>query len=84
MDSGANGDTSHSEGRIRVVGGNSEAQQAKTWLTDRSRTPARSVAEATKQLEQGLKDFEAESAAYVICAALAWTPATTPSGTSAG
>lgn len=30
LESGANGDTSHSEGRIRVVSRNSEAQQAKT------------------------------------------------------
>jgi hypothetical protein len=71
LDSGANGDTSHSEGRIRVVSSNSEAQQAKTLAHEIGHALLHDPGvEATKDLERGLKELEAESAAYVICAAL--------------
>ena len=71
LDSGANGDTTHSSGLIRVVSANSEAQQAKTLaheighalLHDPESVP-------TKDLTRGLKELEAESTAYVICTAL--------------
>ena len=71
LDSGANGDTSHSEGRIRVVSSNSDAQQAKTLAHEIGHALLHDPGtEATKDLERGLKELEAESAAYVICAAL--------------
>ena len=71
LESGANGDTSHSEGRIRVVSTNSEAQQAKTLAHEIGHALLHDpVAEATKDLERGLKELEAESTAYVICTAL--------------
>jgi hypothetical protein len=71
LESGANGDTNHAEGLIRVVSANSEAQQTKTL--------AHEIAHAllhdpelvsTKDLSRGLKELEAESTAYVICTAL--------------
>jgi antirestriction protein ArdC len=71
LDSGANGDTSHSEGRIRVVSSNSEAQQAKTLAHEIGHALLHDPGvEATKDLERGLKELEAESTAYVICTAL--------------
>ncbi|MFI4971083.1 MAG: pentapeptide repeat-containing protein [Hyphomicrobiales bacterium] len=71
LDSGANGDTSHSEGRIRVVSSNSRAQQAKTLAHEIGHALLHDPeAEATKELARGLQELEAESAAYVICAAL--------------
>jgi antirestriction protein ArdC len=71
LDSGANGDTTHSEGRIRVVSSNSEAQQAKTLAHEIGHALLHDPGvEATKDLERGLKELEAESAAYVICTAL--------------
>jgi hypothetical protein len=71
LDSGANGDTSHSEGRIRVVSSNSEAQQAKTLAHEIGHALLHDPdVEATKDLERGLKELEAESTAYVICTAL--------------
>jgi hypothetical protein len=71
LDSGANGDTSHSEGRIRVVSCNSEAQQAKTLAHEIGHALLHDPGvEATKYLERGLKELEAESTAYVICTAL--------------
>jgi hypothetical protein len=71
LDSGANGDTSHSEGRIRVVSSNSEAQQAKTLAHEIGHALLHDpVVEVTKELARGLKELEAESAAYVICTAL--------------
>jgi hypothetical protein len=71
LESGANGDTSHSEGRIRVVSSNSEAQQAKTLAHEIGHALLHDPGvEATKDLERGLKELEAESAAYVICTAL--------------
>ncbi|MFI5034995.1 MAG: pentapeptide repeat-containing protein [Acidimicrobiales bacterium] len=69
--SGANGDTSHSEGRIRVVSSNSEAQRAKTLAHEIGHALLHDPGvEATKELARGLKELEAESTAYVICAAL--------------
>jgi hypothetical protein len=71
LDSGANGDTSHSEGRIRVVSSNSDAQQAKTLAHEIGHALLHDPGvEATKELARGLKELEAESAAYVICTAL--------------
>jgi len=71
LDSGANGDTSHSEGRIRVVSSNSGAQQAKTLAHEIGHALLHDPeAEATKELARGLQELEAESTAYVICAAL--------------
>ena len=71
LDSGANGDTTHSQGRIRVVASNSDAQQAKTLAHEIGHALLHDPGvEATKDLERGLKELEAESAAYVICTAL--------------
>jgi uncharacterized protein YjbI with pentapeptide repeats len=71
LESGANGDTFHSEGRIRVVSTNSEAQQAKTLAHEIGHALLHDPGvEATKDLERGLKELEAESTAYVICTAL--------------
>ena len=71
LESGANGDTSHPEGRIRVVSSNSEAQQAKTLAHEIGHALLHDPGvEATKDLERGLKELEAESTAYVICTAL--------------
>ncbi|MHB8334199.1 MAG: ImmA/IrrE family metallo-endopeptidase, partial [Acidimicrobiales bacterium] len=71
LDSGANGDTSHSEGRIRVVASNSEAQQTKTLAHEIGHALLHDPESATtKDLTRGLKELEAESIAYVICTAL--------------
>ena len=71
LESGANGDTTHSQGRIRVVASNSEAQQAKTLAHEIAHALLHEPkAPATKDLSRGLKELEAESAAYVICTAL--------------
>lgn len=71
LDSGANGDTSHSEGRIRVVASNSEAQQTKTLAHEIGHALLHDPESATtKDLTRGLKELEAESAAYVICTVL--------------
>ncbi len=71
LESGANGDTSHPEGRIRVVSSNSEAQQAKTLAHEIGHALLHDPGvEVTKDLERGLKELEAESTAYVICMAL--------------
>jgi hypothetical protein len=71
LESGANGDTTHSEGRIRVVASNSEAQQAKTLAHELGHALLHDPESATtKDLTRGLKELEAESAAYVICTAL--------------
>jgi antirestriction protein ArdC len=71
LESGANGDTTHSSGLIRVVSSNSEAQQAKTLAHEIGHAllhdPEYLV---TKDLSRGLKELEAESTAYVICTAL--------------
>jgi hypothetical protein len=71
LESEANGDTSHSEGRIRVVSRNAEAQQVKTLAHEIGHALLHDPAvDATNDLERGLKELEAESTAYVICTAL--------------
>jgi len=71
LDSGANGDTSHLEGRIRVVSCNSGAQQTKTLAHEIGHALLHDPGVgATKDLGRGLKELEAESTAYVICTAL--------------
>ena len=71
LESGANGDTTHSEGRIRVVASNSEAQQAKTLAHEIGHALLHDPeSPATKDVARGLKELEAESCAYVICTAL--------------
>jgi len=71
LESGANGDTSHTEGRIRVASGNSGAQQTKTLAHEIGHALLHDPeAEATNDLARGLQELEAESTAYVICAAL--------------
>jgi hypothetical protein len=71
LESGANGDTTHSEGRIRVVASNSEAQQAKTLAHEIGHALLHDPeSPATKDVARGLKELEAESAAYVICTTL--------------
>jgi hypothetical protein len=71
LESGANGDTTHSLGRIRVAASNSEAQQVKTLAHEIGHALLHDpeVSEA-KELTRGLMELEAESTAYVICAAL--------------
>ena len=71
LESGANGDTTHSSGLIRVVSANSEAQQAKTLAHEIGHAILHDPEYATvKELARGLKELEAESTAYVICTAL--------------
>ena len=71
LDSGANGDTTHSSGLIRVVSTNSEAQQAKTLAHEIGHALLHDPEYVTtKDLSRGLKELEAESTAYVICTAL--------------
>ena len=71
LESGANGDTTHSLGRIRVVASNSEAQQVKTLAHEIGHALLHDPeVPATNELTRGLKELEAESTAYVICTAL--------------
>jgi hypothetical protein len=71
LESGANGDTTHSLGRIRVVASNSEAQQVKTLAHEIGHALLHDPeVPATKELTRGHMELEAESTAYVICAAL--------------
>ncbi len=71
LEGGANGDTTHSLGRIRVVASNSEAQQVKTLAHELGHALLHDPeVPATKELSRGLKELEAESTAYVICTAL--------------
>jgi len=71
LESGANGDTTHSMGRIRVVASNSEVQQVKTLAHEIGHALLHDPqVPATKELTRGLMELEAESTAYVICAAL--------------
>ena len=58
-------------GRIRVVASNSEAQQVKTLAHEIGHALLHDPeVPATKELTRGLMELEAESTAYVICAAL--------------
>lgn len=71
LESGANGDTTHSLARIRIVASNSEAQQVKTLAHEIGHALLHDPeVPATKEWTRGLKELEAESTAYVICAAL--------------
>ncbi len=71
LESGANGDTTHSLGRIRVVASNSGAQQVKTLAHEIGHALLHDPeVPMTKELTRGLMELEAESTAYVICAAL--------------
>ena len=71
LESGANGDTTHSLGRIRVVASNSEAQQVKTLAHEIGHALLHDPeVPSSKELTRGLKELEAESTAYVICTAL--------------
>jgi hypothetical protein len=71
LESGANGDTTHSLGRIRVVASNSEVQQVKTLAHEIGHALLHDPeVPVTKELTRGLMELEAESTAYVICAAL--------------
>lgn len=71
LESGANGETIHAQGRIRVASGNSEAQQTKTLAHEIGHALLHDPEVATtKYSARGLKELEAESTAYVICSAL--------------
>ena len=71
LESGANGDTSHAEGCIRVVASHAEAQQVKTLAHEIAHALLHDpTVTTTRELTRGLRELEAESAAYVICAAL--------------
>jgi len=71
LESGANGDTDHSAGRIRVAANNEEAQQAKTLAHEIGHALLHDPASVeARGLARGLKELEAESVAYVACRAL--------------
>ncbi|MHB8335366.1 MAG: ArdC-like ssDNA-binding domain-containing protein [Acidimicrobiales bacterium] len=71
LENGANGDTMHSLGRIRVVASNSEVQQVKTLAHEIGHALLHDPeVPSSKELTRGLKELEAESTAYVICTAL--------------
>jgi len=71
LESGANGDTDHREGRIRVVKSNAEAQQVKTLAHEIGHALLHDPElVTTRELTRGLKELEAESVAYVTCRAL--------------
>ena len=69
--SGANGDTDHAAGLIRVAKNNDGAQQVKTLAHEIGHALLHGpVATSTGDLARELKELEAESVAYVICRAL--------------
>ena len=71
LDSGANGDTDHREGRIRVATNNTEAQQVKTLAHEIGHALLHDPdGLAARDMTRGLKELEAESVAYVTCRAL--------------
>jgi hypothetical protein len=71
LDSGASGDTTHAEGRIRVVASNSPKQQAKTLSHEIGHALLHDPdAPATRDLARGLKELEAESIAYIVSKSL--------------
>jgi hypothetical protein len=71
LESGANGDTDHSAGLIRVAANNEDAQQAKTLAHEIGHALLHDPeVTSTRDLARGLKELEAESVAYVICQAL--------------
>jgi hypothetical protein len=72
LESGANGDTNHSEGLIRVATNNADAQQVKTLAHEIGHALLHDPGLATSEdWSRGLKELEAESTAYVICRAFA-------------
>jgi hypothetical protein len=71
LESGANGDTDHREGRIRVATNNANAQQVKTLAHEIGHALLHDPEGiATRDMTRGLKELEAESVAYVTCRAL--------------
>jgi len=71
LESGANGDTDHREGRIRVATNNADAQQVKTLAHEIGHALLHDPeGVATRAMTRGLKELEAESVAYVTCRAL--------------
>jgi hypothetical protein len=71
LESGANGDTDHREGRIRVLMSNAEAQQVKTLAHEIGHALLHDPeGVAARDMTRGLKELEAESVAYVTCRAL--------------
>jgi hypothetical protein len=71
LESGANGDTDHREGRIRVATNNADAQQVKTLAHEIGHALLHDPEGiATRDMMRGLKELEAESVAYVTCRAL--------------
>ncbi len=69
--SGANGDTDHAAGLIRVATNNDGAQQVKTLAHEIGHALLHDPEiTSTGDLARGLKELEAESVAYVICRAL--------------
>jgi hypothetical protein len=71
LESGANGDTDHREGRIRVATNNADAQQVKTLAHEMGHALLHDPeGVSTRDMTQGLKELEAESVAYATCRAL--------------
>src|SRR5665213_3258851 len=71
LESGANGDTDHREGRIRVATNNADAQQVKTLAHEIGHALLHDPEGiATRDMTRALKELEAESVAYVTCRAL--------------
>jgi len=71
LESGANGDTDHAAGLIRVATYNDGAQQVKTLAHEIGHALLHDPeVTSTRDLARGLKELEAESVAYVICRAL--------------
>jgi hypothetical protein len=71
LESGANGDTDHREGRIRVATNNADAQQVKTLAHEIGHALLHDPeGVSTRDMTRGLKELEAESVAYVTCRAL--------------
>ena len=71
LESGANGDTDHAAGLIRVATNNDGAQQVKTLAHEIGHALLHDPeVTSTRDLARGLKELEAESVAYVICQAL--------------
>ena len=71
LESGANGDTVHAAGLIRVATNNDGAQQVKTLAHEIGHALLHDPeVTSTGDLARGLKELEAESVAYVICRAI--------------
>jgi hypothetical protein len=71
LESGANGDTDHRDGRIRVATNNADAQQVKTLAHEIGHALLHDPESiATRDVTRGLKELEAESVAYATCRAL--------------